>query len=59
MEEIYENKKGYGCTTENWKNDSRESDRRLKEIFTILIKMGYKPVEVCHELISSLVCFYA
>jgi len=59
MKEIYENKKGYGGTTEDWKNDVREPDRVLKEIFTELVKKGYNPSEVSNELHSSLVCFYA
>ena len=53
IKNIYINDKGYGGLTEEFKKDSEDIDIKIKEIFDSLIKKGYRPSEICLEIIST------
>lgn len=59
MKEVFENGKGYGNYSEDFKKDSKESDFIISKAFKDLVEKGYQPSEICLEFIQSITCHFA
>lgn len=55
---IYINGGGYGMYSEEYIKDVKEADNVIKNIFKRLVDMGYKPAEVCLDLMQCISVSY-